>query len=135
MSAEARVAGCACGQLRLSFAGDPKRVSVCHCFECQRRSESVFGVQCRFDHAQLVSKEGASKAYTRRGDSGTAMQFNFCETCGSTVYWEHPALPGSLVVAAGAFADPTLGAPTYSVYEERMHPWVKLDGPDIEHHP
>src|SRR5271165_6507415 len=41
-------AACSCGQLRLICQGDPVRVSMCHCFECQRRTGSTFGVQAWF---------------------------------------------------------------------------------------
>jgi|HubBroStandDraft_6_1064221.scaffolds.fasta_scaffold60507_2 hypothetical protein len=30
-------AACSCGHLRLTCQGDPVRVSMCHCLECQRR--------------------------------------------------------------------------------------------------
>jgi hypothetical protein len=54
-----RKAACSCGQLRLIADGDPIRVSICHCHECQRRTGSVFGVQARFDAEQLRT-EGRS---------------------------------------------------------------------------
>jgi hypothetical protein len=31
-----------------------------------------------------------------------------------------------LVIAVGAFADPTVPPPVFSIYEARMHPWVQL---------
>jgi hypothetical protein len=27
-----------CGQLRLTIEGQPSRISMCHCLECQRRT-------------------------------------------------------------------------------------------------
>ena len=59
-----------------------------------------------------------------RGDEGDHVAFFFCPTCGATVYWEIPDLPGFVVVAVGAFADPAFKAPTFSVYEDRKHAWV-----------
>ncbi len=55
----ARHAACACGRLRVSCEGDPVRVSVCHCLECQRRTGSVFGVSARFPKDR-VAVEGTS---------------------------------------------------------------------------
>lgn len=126
-----RHARCSCGQLTLEADGDPIRISMCHCLECQRRTGSVFGAQARFPR-ENVRIAGASTRYTRKGDSGGTIQFHFCPTCGSTVYYELAAVPGAIAVALGAFGDPTFPAPRISVYEARKHAWVGLpDG--VEH--
>jgi hypothetical protein len=52
-----RVATCRCVNLRAECAGEPVRVSVCHCLECQRRTGSAFSVQARFP-AGSVEVEG-----------------------------------------------------------------------------
>ena len=59
-------------------------------------------------------------------ESGNAMTFHFCPTCGSTVYWEGKGFPGYVAVAIGNFADPKFPAPTIAVWEESRHPWVAL---------
>lgn len=117
-----RVASCSCGQLRLTCEGEPVRISICHCLECQRRTGSVFATQARFPREQ-VTIEGRSGQWTRRGDSGGAATFRFCPACGSTVYWEPAEIPDFMVVAVGMFADPSFPPPRVSVYEERQHPW------------
>ena len=38
---EERVATCRCGRVQAVCVGDPVRVSVCHCLDCQRRSGST----------------------------------------------------------------------------------------------
>jgi hypothetical protein len=120
-----REASCCCGQLRLTTAGEPVRISICHCLECQRRTGSVFGTQARFKRAQ-VTIEGRTVEYVRKGDSGDPITFRFCPACGSTVYWTLSALPELIAVAVGAFADPGFPAPRVSVYEQRRHPWVGM---------
>lgn len=127
-----RHAACSCGQLRVACEGDPIRVSVCHCLACQQRTGSAFGAQARF-HRDAVSIEGEATRFTRTGDGGTAITFHFCPTCGSTVYWLIPTLADFVVVAVGAFADPTFPAPTVSFYEARQHPWMAFASEDIEH--
>jgi hypothetical protein len=127
-----RRAHCSCGALSITTTGEPLRVSVCHCTECQRRTGSVFGVQARFAKAS-VTIEGVSTAYTRSGDSGGRVTFHFCPACGSTVYYEIERVPDAVGVAVGAFADRTFPPPRVSVYEARMHPWVGLPV-DVEHH-
>ncbi|HEX3429739.1 MAG TPA: GFA family protein [Rhizomicrobium sp.] len=128
-----RNAACSCGALRIACEGEPVRISVCHCLECQRRTGSAFGFQAQFPRAQ-VTVTGQSSKFTRAGDSGNTATFSFCPQCGNTLYWEPQALPDRIYVAAGAFADPDFPAPRHSVYEERRHRWFEFSpGADIEH--
>jgi hypothetical protein len=122
-----RIASCSCGQLRLACAGEPVRVSICHCLECQRRTGSVFAAQARFARDR-VTAEGRSTRWSRQGESGGTATFHFCPTCGSTVYWEADGIPGFVTVATGAFADPDFPPPQVSVYEDRQHGWVPAVG-------
>jgi hypothetical protein len=125
-----RTASCSCGQLTAVASADPLRVSVCHCLACQRRSGSVFAAQARFPEGS-VTTAGASNTFVRVGDAGSRATFHFCPTCGATVYYTTEGREG-VVIPVGAFADPSFPAPTFSVYEERMHAWVAMPA-DIEH--
>jgi hypothetical protein len=128
-----RHAACSCGQLRVVCEGEPVRISMCHCLECQRRTGSVFGTQARYARAQ-VRMEGRSTGYERRGDTGATLTFHFCPVCGSTVHWWISDMPDIVAVAVGAFADPGFPPPRRSVYESRRHGWVVVpDGPGMEH--
>jgi len=118
-----RDASCSCGQLRVTVEGDPVRLSMCHCLDCQKRTGSTYGIQARFAKDGTVI-EGRSKEWVRTADSGKTIAFHFCPDCGSTVFWEQDTMPNLVAVAVGAFADPTFPAPKLSVYETRKHPWV-----------
>ena len=118
-----RIASCSCGQLRLTCEGEPVRISICHCLDCQKRTGSVFATQARFPR-EAVTIEGRASHWRRTGDSGGAATFRFCPVCASTVYWEADGAPDDLYVAVGAFADPSFPPPRVSVYEERLHPWA-----------
>ncbi|MDZ3832412.1 MAG: GFA family protein [Sphingopyxis sp.] len=122
-----RVASCSCGQLRLTCTGEPVRVSICHCLECQKRTGSIFATQARY-RQEDVSIEGSATPWSRLGDSGASATFSFCPACGSTVYWKADAMPEHVMIAVGAFADPSFPAPGVSVYEERQHPWALAAG-------
>jgi hypothetical protein len=127
----ARQASCSCGQLRLTAAGEPVRISMCHCYACQRRTGSAFGMQARFP-ADGVRIEGRHAVYERISDDGEGRTFHFCPECGGTVYYTTADRPELIAVAIGAFADRDFPPPTVSVWEERMHPWVGLPA-DMEH--
>jgi hypothetical protein len=120
-----RHAACSCGQLYLTCEGEPVRVSMCHCLECQRRTGGAFGNQARFEKQQIKQISGNSTTFVRTSDSGALVTFQFCPVCGSTVYWEAESFPGLVAIAVGAFADPAFPAPTYSVFERRRHHWAE----------
>lgn len=122
-----RVASCSCGQLRLTCEGEPSRISICHCLDCQKRTGSAFAAQARFSRAQ-VTATGRATQWARSGESGVPATFRFCPVCGSTVYWVHAGMPDFVTVATGQFADPGFPAPQVSVYEERQHPWTRAIG-------
>jgi hypothetical protein len=121
----ARHAACSCGKIHLTIEGEPARISMCHCLECQRRTGAVISNQARFRPDQ-VTIAGTATAWTRTAQSGSAVTFHFCPTCGSTVYWESESFPGYIIVAIGNFADPKFPAPTIAVWEESRHPWLSL---------
>lgn len=127
-----RTASCSCGQLSAQVAGDPLRISICHCLACQRRTGSVFGEQARFK-LEDVQVTGQATEYEQAGDSGATATFRFCPTCGAIVYWTAQALAGFVTIPVGAFADPEFPTPNVSVYEGRKHQWV-VPPKDAEHY-
>ncbi|MBO9711293.1 MAG: GFA family protein [Sphingomonas sp.] len=122
-----RTASCSCRQLRATCEGDPVRVSICHCLECQKRTGSVFAMQARYPR-DAVTVEGGSGMWQRTGESGSTATFHFCPTCSAIVYWDMDALPDFVAVPVGAFADPSFPPPMVSVYENRSHAWVFAAG-------
>jgi hypothetical protein len=122
-----RVAGCACGQLQIRCPGEPAKVSLCHCLDCQRRTGSAFGIAAFFD-AGSTEIIGPSRSYRRDSDSGFPVTFHFCGACGSTVFWYPSRKPTVVAVAVGCFADPLFPAPTQAVYCEHRHGWVATPG-------
>jgi hypothetical protein len=128
-----RTAACSCGQLTITCDGEPVRISMCHCLNCQRRTGSVFAVQARWP-AERVTIAGPSHEYVLVGDAGSRATFHRCRTCGATVYYTSDAMPDMVAVPVGAFADPSFPAPRVSVYNTRRHPWAVMPALDAENH-
>ena len=126
-----RRATCRCGQLVAECAGEPVRVSVCHCLECQKRTGSAFGAQARWA-AENIRLLGKARTWERIADSGRRTSYSFCPDCGSTVAYTNEGWPGLVAIPLGAFADPTFPPPMHSVYEHRKHPWVAILGDHVE---
>jgi hypothetical protein len=131
--AAAREAQCHCGALRLRCEGDPVKVSLCHCRDCQRRTGSAFSIAAFFPRDAVTVIGGTAKRFTRGSASGHEVAFCFCPDCGTNLWWEPARLPGLIGVASGAFADPAFPMPEQAVWCVDRHPWVAL--PDaIEGH-
>jgi hypothetical protein len=129
----AHTASCRCGQLSATVTGDPIRVSVCHCLNCQKRSGSAFAAQARWP-ADRVVIEGRSNSFEMVGDSGGRATFHFCPECGSDVYYDNNGRADDQVaIPLGAFDDPFFLTPNYSVYEGRKHGWLEIEGEHVEH--
>ena len=75
-----------------------------------------------------MSVSGTSTEFVRVGDAGTTATFRFCPQCGATVYYTMSGMEDAVAIPVGAFADPSFPAPALSVYEERMHGWVRMPG-------
>jgi len=127
-----RTATCRCGQLTATCAGEPVRISVCHCLECQKRTGSAFAAQARWpDEAVRIS--GIRHSWHRTGDEGARLTYLFCPECGSTIAYSLDTQPGITAIPLGAFADPDFPAPGFSVHERRKHGWVSIPGDDVAH--
>ncbi len=127
-----RTATCRCGALRAVCKGEPVRVSVCHCIDCQKRTGSAFAAQARWPDDK-VTVEGDTATWERVADSGHRATYRFCPACGSTLAYVIEGWPGVTAIPLGAFADPTFPPPKFSVYEHRRHPWIEVSGKDVEH--
>lgn len=123
-----RTAMCSCGSLRLKIKEEPTRVVICHCFQCQRRSGSVFSDNAYFPRAAVLSVEGEVKDFSRPTERGGRVTFHFCPKCGSSVYWDLSMESQIIGVAVGAFADPGFTKPSRSVFGVTRHHWM----PEIE---
>ena len=128
-----RTASCQCGALEVACEGEPARVSMCHCLDCQRRTGSAFSVAVFYARAN-ITVEGPTRTFTRGSASGFDVTFRFCPACGSNLFWEPARMPDRIGVALGCFADPDLPPPEQSVWTKDKHRWVTLpaDTPKFE---
>ena len=128
-----RRATCRCGQFAVDCAGEPVRVSVCHCLDCQRRSGSAFAAQARFSEA-AVTVTGVPRTWRTVRESGRSAEFSFCDTCGSTLYRKSSGhQDGVAVMIGGVDSDEILHAskPQVEIYTSNRPNWVtRIEGAD-----
>jgi hypothetical protein len=115
-----RKAACCCGFSSIEVSGDPTLNGVCHCNNCKRRTGSAFGWQAYFPDTQVVSKQGEFSQYRIRNEQ----ERSFCVRCGTTLFWTSAFMPGQTGVAAGAFTDATLTAPSLEATSNGRCGWV-----------
>jgi len=121
-----RTAACPCRQLSIKVAGEPKLVTACSCTQCQRRTGSVFSYSAQWTAASVLGIFGQRQIYERVSGSGRKARQSFCPNCGSTVFSELDVLPDHVVIAVGAFADPSFAPPSVVLWSASKHPWVGL---------
>lgn len=133
MTEAANTAHCRCGMLSATCTGEPVRVSVCHCRDCQARSGSAFATQVRFPAAQ-VALGGEASHYVFTSPGGAPTTFHFCPACGTTVWYVNSAQPETVAIALGNFEDMRAYTPRISVWEDRKLDWVAIIGDGIAHY-
>ena len=129
-----RVASCHCGALHIRCLGEPIKVSLCHCVDCQRRTGSLFSVAAFWPRDSVTMDRSNLHEYRRDSASGFPVSFFHCPHCGSNLWWEPARMPQWIGVAVGAFADPAFPMPEQAVWSTEKHAWLRL--PDsIPSHP
>lgn len=98
--------GCVCGSVRFKTAGEPLRVTICHCRWCQRRTGTAFGTEVVFNTGQVELTGDDVACYRHVSDeSGRWLDIRFCRRCGSNLGFTLEAAPGLQTLPAGTFDD------------------------------
>jgi hypothetical protein len=129
-----RTAECACGRAKITVRNDPLLVLICHCDFCQKRSGNVFITSAHFAEDQVVTITGETKIYNGLKVDGVGalgipdgIDYHFCTTCGSALYWSmvSPLTEGRVfAIAVGNFVDAEFPAPTTELFTKFRHRWV-----------
>jgi hypothetical protein len=97
--------GCVCGSVRFELGDHPMWTHACHCNACKKRTGSAYGISAVVETENVKSFTGETRTFTRTGDSGKPVHYEFCPQCGTTVRW-HVPLISRQVFAIGAFDRP-----------------------------
>jgi hypothetical protein len=93
---------CLCAGVRFSVAGPLRAVIACHCGQCRKTS----GHYVAATSAARGDVRFAAEAPLRWFDSSATARRGFCETCGSSLFWEEPG-SGRLSIHVGCLDDAT----------------------------
>jgi hypothetical protein len=118
--------GCSCGAVRFSLKR-PLFVWVCHCDACKKRTGSAYGISLPVDEDAVEKFTGSTKVFTRAGESGKKVEYEFCPNCGTTVRWRVERIGNRQCFAGGALDDPTQIEIGGEMYANEALPWARLE--------
>jgi hypothetical protein len=101
--AQLRSGRCACGAVRYEVRGPLRDVYNCHCPRCRRITGHYLAATAA--HPNQVTVLGSDQVRWWAPDE--TVEYGFCGTCGSTLFWRAKALPDKLSIAAGTLDPPT----------------------------
>ena len=102
---------CLCGDVRFTATGDPKRVGICHCFDCRKHHGALFHSSAIFDE-RAVAIEGETRDYAGR---------HFCPRCGSSVFGRSG---DEVEINLGSLDETDRFRPTYELWTIRREGWL-----------
>jgi hypothetical protein len=105
------IGGCLCGDVRITAAGEPYRVGICHCLDCRKHHGALFATYAIFPEV-AVTIEGETRDYAGR---------HFCPRCGSSVYSRSD---DEIEVHLGSLDAPDQLKPTYELWTVRRESWL-----------
>ncbi len=103
--------GCLCGDVRITAAGRPGRVGLCHCLDCRKHHGALFFAATIFPQ-QAVTVEGETRDYKGR---------HFCPRCGSSVFGRSGE---EIELHLGALDAPDQFTPDYELWTVRREVWL-----------
>ena len=103
MTGDLKTGSCACGHVSYQVVLPYEKVVICHCDNCQKRTESAFGLMIYFKVDQVRFSPEDLCSYHYKAESGNAMQSHFCRICGTSLFLTCVLNEGLIGVAGGCF--------------------------------
>lgn len=115
---------CLCGAVKYEVEGAAKGVTNCHCPMCRKQHGAPFATYGGYPNDRFRLTAGAEKLRSYRSGEKTARQF--CETCGSSLFFVESDHPNETWVALGTLdGDP--GAPIEKhIFVGQKAPWFTI---------
>ena len=114
---------CSCGDIEISFTGEPMRAVFCYCTDCQQDtgSDKWFGLWVANDNLEFT--KGEPETFTRTGSSGKPVSKKFCGACGTTLCSDFTA-GGFYSVAASILDQRNDFSPEMAIYTASAADWA-----------
>lgn len=116
------IGSCRCGDIEFCFSNDPTNSIFCYCKECQALtgSDKWFGLWVPKDNFKFI--KGDPSMYTRSGNSGKDVNYQFCGSC-STVLCAEVTAGNFYSVSATSLKNNKFN-PKMSIYVSSAPSWA-----------
>lgn len=94
---------CDCGGVAYDVTGPLRDVWDCHCPRCRRITGHHMAATAAAPADVVLTADGTLRWY----EPAAGVEYGFCGTCGSTLFWRTAGRPDKLVIAAGTLDGPT----------------------------
>lgn len=116
--------GCLCGAVRYEMDGEPAMQVVCHCTHCQKQSGSAFSTIIGLPQGAVTVTQGEPTSFHDSGESGKAVERQFCGTCGSPLFSKVEVAPGLVFIKTGSLDDTAFFQPSAHIWTKSKQCWV-----------
>jgi len=115
---------CLCGTVRYETSVPLEHIDHCHCSMCRRSHGAAFSTYGRVpkEAYRVTSGESNLKAYA----SSDAVVRSFCDRCGSSLLFQHAALPEYNFVAVGTLDEDPGTKPEAHIFVESKASWYDI---------
>ncbi|KAJ7663953.1 DUF636 domain protein [Mycena polygramma] len=104
---------------------DDARTSLCHCNNCKKAFGTNYGLTAKIPVSSFKITKGKTKEHRADNGSGTIMNREFCDTCGSHILeYGEPAKDDFRYVLVGTLDDPEVFPPKGEFFCKHRASWM-----------
>jgi hypothetical protein len=115
---------CHCGLVTYEADIDPKKVSICHCTDCQALTGSPYRVTVICSPEQVRMTGQPAKIYPKTGDNGRTRFQHFCGQCGSPLFTSGEGGPDDWGIRWGSIRQRATLRPVRQIWRRSAAPWI-----------
>lgn len=117
---------CHCGTITVEGEGDPEKVTICHCTDCQTGTGSAFRVSIPVPGTAFKMTGQPATYLKTTADSGNPRVQAFCPKCGTPIYSTSPGegVQSSYMVRVGILRQRDALTPKRQNWFRSARPWV-----------
>ena len=115
---------CLCGAVQYETSVPLEGIDHCHCSMCRRAHGSAFATYGRVPNERYRVTAGADRVKVYQ--SSDAVRRSFCETCGSSLLFQHAAMPDASFVPVGTLDDDPGARPEAHIFVASKAPWYDI---------
>lgn len=113
---------CLCESITFEISGQARDVVNCHCSRCRRHTgHFMAATQAATDDVDI---HGETLRWYNPTDE---VQYGFCGSCGSTLFWRTARYPDRISIAAGTLTPPTGLKTVAAIYTDYASDYHSFD--------